>query len=390
MKILFLSRWFPYPIDNGSKLRIFHLLQGLAEHHTVHLLSFSDDPLNADINKMAELCEFVSVEQWREFQPNSMKSVFGFFYTQPRSLLDTYSKEMAGKIRTVLEKYRYDLVILSQWQMTAYQHLFKNIPTLIEEIEVGVPYGKYRDATLLFSRFRNGMTWLKQRCYLRTTLAVNRYCTVVSDKEKSLLNQIAPGCNIFVVPNGVLLEAYTGISEERKPNHLIFTGSFRYSPNYEAMMWFIERVLPLLQEQIPGIELTITGDSAGLELPKCRGVHQVGFVNNVYALIHQSSICIVPLLVGGGTRLKILEAMALKTPVVSTSKGAEGLRVRENEHLLIADSPKDFAHEIIRLLNDPQLSDRLAVNGFQLVQELYDWKVILPDFLKVIDQVVAG
>jgi glycosyltransferase involved in cell wall biosynthesis len=390
MKILFLSRWFPYPIDNGSKLRIYHLLQGLAKYHTVHLLSFSDDPSKAETEKVGEICGFVKAVPWKEFQPNSLKSLMGFFREKPRSLLDTFSDEMEKEIRQVLTQNHYDLVIMSQWQMTTYQHLFENIPTLIEEIEVGVPYGNYKDAVTFYSQLRTGLTWMKQRCYLKKILAENQYCTVVSEKEKSLLKKIAPHSQITVIPNGVLLEEYSGISEERNPNRLIFTGSFRYLPNYEAMLWFVEQVLPLLHEQIPEIEVMVTGDTADLELPKCQGVNQVGFVDNLYSLIGQSSISIVPLLVGGGTRLKILEAMALKTPVVSTSKGAEGLHARADEHLFIADSPQDFAHKVIRLLREPQLSDHFAAKAFDLIQERYDWKVILPNFLKVIDEVVSG
>jgi glycosyltransferase involved in cell wall biosynthesis len=385
MKILFLSRWFPFPTDNGSKLRIYHLLQGLAGRYQVHLLSFADDPAGAETKELQSTCETVRVVSWREFQPNNLNALLGFFHPQPRSLIDTYSSEMETAIRQAFLGEDFDLVILSQWQMAAYRHLFNNVPVLFEEIEVGVLYEQYQKATGL-ARIRAALTWHKHRRYLAGMLK-GETCTVVSDKEQSLLSSLVSEANIHVIPNAVSVQSYEHVHEEPEPGTMIFTGSFRYRPNYEAMIWFTEFVLPLIQEQVPHVRLTITGDPAGLPLPDYQGVVQTGFVDDLYPLIARSWVSVVPLLVGGGTRLKILEAMALGTPVVSTSKGTEGLEVQPGKHLLIGDTPEEFARQTINLLGDADLRERLAVAALDLVRRRYDWQAVLPKFLAVVEKI---
>lgn len=390
MKILFLSRWFPYPIDNGAKLRIYHLLRGLAEVHEVHLVSFADDPAGAKKEEFETFCRSVRVAAWKEFQPSSWRALIGLFSLSPRSLSDIYSAEMERLIRHALAEHSYNLVITSEWQMAAYRHLFPDLPVLFEEIEVGLPYGQYAHATSALARLRGGLTWIKHRHFLRKLLADGRPCTVASEEERRLLQAAVPAARmVYVVPNGVDVEEYAVHGDPPEPNSLIFTGSFRYRPNHQAMVWFIEQVLPRIQEQIPGVKLTITGDPAGLPLPERAGIIQTGFVENVKPYIARSWASVVPLLVGGGTRLKILEAMSLKTPVIATSKGAEGLGAISSEHLLIADSPQDFARQTISLLRDASLRERLAAGAYRFVADNYSWNIIIPRFLEAVEQAAS-
>lgn len=390
MKILFLSRWYPYPPDNGAKLRVYHLLQGLAQAHEVHLLSFCDQAKPGN-SPPPGLLQGARTVPWREFNPRSRGALLGLFSPTPRSLIDTYSPEMELEIRRALQAQRFDLVIASQWQMTAYRHIYREIPALYEEIEVGVLYGQYKNAASLPARLRAGLTWRKHSRYLRRLLAGGQPCTVVSEAERRLLETIAPGsAAVHVIPNGVNLAAYQGITAEPEPGSLIYTGSFRYRANYEAMLWFVERVLPLVQAQVPEARLTITGDHAGLPLPPNPGVTLTGYVDDVRPLIARSWASLAPLQTGGGTRLKILESMALCTPVISTAKGAEGLQIDNGRHALIADDPRAFADHTIRLLRDRRLRDQIASRAYQLVRDTYDWQVIMPRFLAVVDQAAQG
>jgi len=383
MKILFLSRWFPFPTDNGSKLRIYNLLRGLADRHEVHLLSFADEPADAEKKELQAICATVRVAPWREFRPSNLSALMGFFHPQPRSLIDTYSAEMENAIQQALLGEDFDLVILSQWQMAAYRHLVKDVPALFEEIEVGVLYEQYQKAAGL-ARMRAALTWHKHRRFLDRVL-MGETCTVVSEKEQSLLLSLVSEADIHVIPNAVSVQSYEHVHEAPEPDTMIFTGSFRYRPNYEAMIWFAGFVLPLIQEQIPHVRLTITGDPAGLPFPAYQGVVQTGFVDNIYPLIARSWVSVVPLLVGGGTRLKILEAMALGTPVVSTSKGAEGLNAQPGKQLLIGNTAEQFARQTIVLLRDVDLRKRLAVDALRFVKEQYDWEAVLPIFLDVVE-----
>ncbi len=389
MRILFLSRWFPYPPGNGSKLRIYNLLRGLGAQHDITLLSFTeaadDEP---DIAGLQESCRAVHTVQWKPFDPHGWRARLGMFSVKPRSVVDTFSPEMARRIETILATESIALIIASQIDMAMYSPYFQGIPAIFEELEVGVLVEQFTRATSLLTRLRYGLTWAKHRRYVRTLLHRFAACTVVSNQERQLLiKTVGDICPITVIPNGVDLASYGTVHEKPHPNTLIFIGAFSYSPNYQAMVWFLGEVLPLIQTQIPDAHLTITGHHGHRPLPAAKNVTLTGFVDDIRPLVARSWASIVPLHTGGGTRLKILEAMALKTPVVATSKGAEGIGAHAEADLLIADEPQAFAETVIRLLTDGKLREQLASNAFCLVQKKYDWGVILPRYFDLIERI---
>ncbi len=387
MNILFLSRWFPYPASNGSKLRIYNILKGLADHHDITLISFADqDNIDADAPHICKICKAVHVVPWSSFNPESFQAKLAFLHPKPRFVIDTFSEEMKALISQHISTGAYDLVIASQFDTAMYSPYFGQVPALFEEAEVGVLYERFAQAETLKRQVRASLTWGKHRRYLQLLLQNFKACTVVSENEKQILtNTVNPqSSKIEVIQNGVDLNHYQNIEKNKQPGTLIFTGAFSYGPNYEAMVWFLEEVFPIVLEAKPDTTLTITGDNKGLPLPSLRNITLTGFVDDIRSLIAQSQLSLVPLHTGGGTRLKILEAMALRTPVIATSKGAEGLEAKNGEQLIITDMPETFAQAIIRLLDNPDRCNALAEKGFQLIQEKYNWDVITPRLLKLI------
>lgn len=387
MKILFLSRWFPYPPANGSKLRIYNLLRGLARDHSITLISFADRVVALDdISQLQALGLEVKVVPWKPFNPSSRKAMAGFLNPLPRWAIDTFSQEIVNCLEETLQGGDFEAVIASEVDMAMYGSYFRGLPALLEEAEVGVLYEQFTKAASPWKRFRYWMTWAKHRRYLARMLRYFRACTVVSEQERELLSQAVPGYQpISVVPNFINLEDYQAYHQAPHPGTLIFTGSFGYYPNYDAMHWFLQEVYPSLQEALPDIFLTITGSPAGRTLPgTAKNLKLTGHVEDIRPLIATSWVSLVPVRQGGGTRLKILEAMALKTPVVATSKGAEGLEVRHEEHLLIADSPQDYAQAVLRVLTEPGLRERLVENAYRLMQTKYDFAAVFPDFLEIL------
>ena len=386
-RLLFLSRWFPYPPNNGSKLRIFNLLRGLSEEHDVTLLTFADRPGAAlDRSGLASICQDVHVVPWKPYQPDSLQARLGFLSPKPRSVIDTFSPEMEARIEQCLAEGHVDAVIASQIDMAAYAPAFDHLPALFEEVEVGGLYEQFAMAPSPWNRMRYALTWAKHRRFLAGLLRRFEACTVVSERERQLLLQeVAPGFeSVELIPNCIHLDDYTHVHTLPEPNTLIFTGAFTYHANYEAMVWFLEEVYPRVKAGVPEVRLIITGDHADLPLPPAPDVTLTGFVDDVHSLIAGSWISLAPIREGGGTRLKILEAMALRTPVVSTSKGAEGLAAQDGEQLLLADTPEAFADAVIHLLQEPGWRTRLADNAFQLVRERYHWPVVMPRFLRLV------
>jgi glycosyltransferase involved in cell wall biosynthesis len=368
------------------------LLRGLAKYHDVTLLSFTDQPdAKPEPPEIHSLCSDVYVIPWREFNPDSLRARFGFLSLTPRSIIDTFSSEMALKIVEVLSARHYDLVIASQLSMAAYRPYFKNVPALFEEVEIGLSYDESHLSRDLRKRIRHTITWFKLRFYLARLLRSFQACTVVSEQERQFFLRVFPKykSTVEVISNCLQLDEYEHLQPTLKQNQLIFSGSFRYHANYEAMIWFICEVYPLILEHVPDVHLVITGDHANLPLPPAPRVTLVGYVDDIKSMIASSWISIAPLLSGGGTRLKILEAMAVGTPVVSTSKGAEGLDSISDEHLLVADSPSAFANQVIKLLNSKTLRARLSMNGKRFVKENYNWDFVFPRFLHLLENIVG-
>lgn len=235
------------------------------------------------------------------------------------------------------------------------------------------------------------MTWAKHRRFMSRLLENFMLCTVVSDIERQMLASAVPGYKaIHVVPNSVDAEPVGRKAGARLADSLIFTGSLRFAPNHDAMTWFLSEIFPAVRAEVPGVRLTITGD-AGLQPPvTAPNVVLTGQVADVRSLVAASAISLAPIRVGGGTRLKILEAMALRTPVVATTKAVEGLDARNGEHVLIADTPREFAEAVRRLLQDPAAAGEMAERAWRLYHSRYDSKVVVPAFLRLVDHAAAA
>ena len=203
--------------------------------------------------------------------------------------------------------------------------------------------------------------------------------TVVSGMEKEYLNSFCQQSNIQVVDNGVDLQYFTPSKNTPKPNSLVFVGSMNWRPNQDAVSYFVTEIFPAIKKQIPELTVHFVGKEPTKQLLRyneIEGIHVVGGVPDVRPYIEDASLYIVPLRIGGGTRLKILEAFAMSKPVVSTSIGAEGLHVTDHEDILIADSPQQFVQAIKTALTNKPLSDSLAEKGRTLVEHRYSWDSI--------------
>ncbi len=388
-KILFLSAWYPYPATNGSKLRIFNILRQLVVYYDVNLITFSDRPGQSEHPpELMSICRSIQEVPIISFHPNRLRARLGFLSPVPRSIIDTHSAPMEACIQNAIQSDRPDVVIASQIDTAAYRKSFLGVPAIFEEVEIGLLSDRYRDETNRFKKQKLWFTIAKQKKYLGTLLRSYQGCTVVSEIEKQRLLALHPRLpNITVIPNCVALGDYRSVKKTPERYTMIFTGAFNYSPNYEAMVWFLERIFPLILKEIPNARLTITGDHLDLPLPPYPQVKRTGYLQDVRPEVANAWISIAPLISGGGTRLKILEAMALHTPVVSTMKGAEGLNVMHGKDILLADQPEGFSSAIISLCKDEELRRRLSENAFRLIEERYEWSSTIHGLLDQIERI---
>jgi glycosyltransferase involved in cell wall biosynthesis len=394
MKVLFLSSWFPYPPDNGSRIRIFNLIKQLSKEHDITLLSFSRDGEVAEdrLKAMQQYCSTVQAIPLAPFRPGSFRSILGFFSSRPRSFVDTYSRWMQGLIERTSRAGDFSVVIASEITTAPYAVTLEGLPRILEEVQLATLREQYTNQSRVGHRLRYGLMWWKTRRFIAHLLRQFDGCTVVSQQEQINVLSIVPNCrHVVVVPNGVDLDRYKDDFGAPEPGTLVFPGALTYSANFDAMAFFLHQIFPLVKARWPEVVLRITGKTNGVpvdRLPLDERVILTGYLDDVRPTVAQSWACVVPLRVGGGTRLKILEAMALGTPVVATSKGAEGLDVTPGEDILIADEPTEFADLVLRLLGDQALRARLAANGRRLVEERYSWETCAQKLEQLLYKVV--
>jgi glycosyltransferase involved in cell wall biosynthesis len=394
LKILLLSSWFPYPPNNGSRIRVYNLIKELSKYHNITLLAFAQEDSNIeDTTRLAKYCQEVHSVPAIKYHPKSWRSVRGFFSPYPRYIVDTYSVEMKDLVAKVVENSSFDLIVASQVLSAPYVQNLNNIKKVFEEVELTVIYDQSVLQKNPFRRFRYGLTWWKARNYTKNLLKNFEACTVVSEEERQHVLECSPFSSIIVIPNGVDLNWYEDDYGTPSADTIIFPAPLSYFANLDGIRFFLDEVFQQILEKRPDTILRITGSLSNVRLENLslnKNVILTGYLDDIRPAIAQSWLCIVPLRIGGGTRLKILESMALGTPVVSTTKGAEGLDVESEMNILIADDPESFANAVLRLLDDKNLRLKLSKNGRDLIHEEYDWGIIGKKYNTFLEQLVRG
>lgn len=376
MKLLFLSPWCPWPADNGSRLRIFHLLRGLARRHTVDLIAFCPDgPVAAAARELGQFCRRVSLLPETPFAGRRLGRAVGLLSPQPRSMAGNFSPAMAALVERESRRGGYDLLLSSELHMLPYALRTRDIPIVFEELELAI-LADAAEAAQPRRRLRAALTYWKTRRYVAAALRRCAGMTVVSAYEEDLARMIfRPDLPLAVVPNGVDVVSCAGPWPPPVPDTMIYPGAISYDANHDAVSYFVSDILPLIRRERPDARLRVTGRAAPAEiaaLPQSEGVELTGYLDDVRPAVAAAWAEVVPLRRGGGTRLKLIEALALGTPVIATSKGAEGLDLVPGRDLLIADTPAEFAATTLRLLGSPELRADLAAAG-RRAAATYDW-----------------
>lgn len=211
-----------------------------------------------------------------------------------------------------------------------------------------------------------------------------------SDKDLEDIKAITPAANVITVPNGVDTEYFSNNSGTAAGSSVVFTGAMGYSPNQDAVNFFVNQILPIIRAEVSDCQFIIAGSSAKDRFKEIENkdplVKIFSDVTDIRPIIENATVVVVPLRIGSGTRLKILEAMSLSKAIVSTSIGAEGLEFVEGENIRIADSPEDFASVVIELLSDANQTRRLGENARRLVCERYDWHNLMSTAIQQVYQ----
>jgi polysaccharide biosynthesis protein PslH len=398
MELLFLSVWFPFPQDNGSRIRVYHLLRALGERHRVHLAAFLPSKEERKYLSAAnELCASVRVVERDPFWRDPQKRISAHLSLTPRDILRGYSSEMTQMVDKMTQSRHFDALIGSTIEAAPYALQVKSSLRVLEEHNFITRWmeERYRAQNKLLRRAAGWVTWQKCRRYERGLYPNFAGVSMVSERDLLAVRKTVPAYSgrLEVIPNGVDLETRRVGLAEPIPDTVVFNGALTYAANLEAMRFFISQAWPLLIKERPAASLKITGDTEGVDLswlPDDPRIQLTGHLEDVRPAVAGSWLAIAPLRTGGGTRVKILEAMALGTPVVATSKGAEGLEVTPGKNILMADDAGGFTKQCLRLLEQPTLRMEIARQGRSLVEERYDWRAIGRRFCELVECVATG
>jgi len=380
MKILVLDEWIPYPADTGKKLRTFNLISRLARTNEITFLCFHGDPAAKLPQRLLDMMEIVIVPDNR-IRKRSLSYYFRVFFNlfKPDPFSVEYSKldSMTARLSTILAEQTFDALIC-EW--TPYAHYFQNLDhpckvLMAHNVEFQQWERMFRSSRNLLMKVLYFKQWKSMYRFERDQFLNFRSVMTVSELDKKLVNQMTGHELVNVVENGVDLEYFKPVKVERL-NRLVFSASMDAFANQSGAIYFANKVYPLVRRSDASLEFYIVGrepNQSVQALASKEGVVVTGSVDDVRPYISQSLIAVIPLLAGGGTRLKILEAMAMGIPVISTSIGAEGLGVTHGHDILIADTEEDFANSILKCTADEELREKLASNGLKLASSKYNW-----------------
>jgi glycosyltransferase involved in cell wall biosynthesis len=267
-------------------------------------------------------------------------------------------------------------------------------PTLLFEHNVEYMIWKRLHAveTRAWRRALLAAEWRRMRRYEARACRQARLTVAVSEADRALLAASAPGADIRAIPTGVDAAYFHPNGTAEKPARLVFTGSMDWYPNEDAIIHFMEAILPRLRRRIPGLTIAVVGRNPSERLKAlgaAKGVQITGTVDDVRPYVAEAAVYVVPLRIGGGTRLKIFEALAMGKAVVSTSVGAEGLPMTPGQHFLQADSPEDFAKAVLALLEDVPRRRAIGEAGRRLVEARYSWAQVGREFERLCEEVAS-
>lgn len=400
MRILFLTPYLPYPPNKGTALRNLHLLRGAARNHQAHLLTFGRESDRQAVEVLRR--ELAQVEMVSPPQRSTMQRLAGVPSAWPDLASRLYSPDFRQKLMDLLETTVFDLVQVEGLEMAPYAIEVrrwrgpKDRPLLLlddHNAEYLLQRSAYRadlgDPRRWTKAVYSLIQWQKLIRYEREVCRMSDVVLAVSQADAAALWALDSRLHPKVIPNGVDTSFFGYRSMAGRlngePPTLIFTGTMDYRPNVDAVVWFCRQVLPLVRRQLPATRLLLVGRDPSPAVRGLAGPNEevTGPVDDVRPYLYQSNVFVAPLRMGSGTRLKILEAMSCGLPVVSTTMGIEGIGARSGQEALVADNPRDFAGRILDLLSDLPRSQELATRARLLVEQRYDWKVILPEMTQV-------
>ena len=399
MRLLFLTPQFPYPPHKGTTLRTYNIIANLGARHEIDLLSLVDAPVTP-VTPLHDLCRRIATAAAPR-RPNWRRALDTVMAPWPDMGLRLWSPNFAAQLEAWLRDETYDIIQVEGLELARYGLRARELCSPNQTLLV---FDNHNAEYLLQARIaraeRDARGWTpgaiystvqahKLRGFERRTCRWLDRVVAVSAADADALHQLDPRLAVSIIPNGVDTHYYrrevvTPLDLSR--HALVFTGTMDFRPNVDAVLWFAESVLPLILQVVPDVRFYVVGQRPHARLDVLRAhpaIILTGSVEDTRPYVAGAAVYVIPLRMGGGTRLKLLEAWAMEAPVVSTTLGAEGFEAGHARELLLADDETAFARSVVELLEDRQQARALGQRGRALALSHYDWRNLVPHFEEV-------
>ncbi|HXD33617.1 MAG TPA: glycosyltransferase [Pyrinomonadaceae bacterium] len=398
MRILWLKTELLHPVDKGGKIRTYQMLKELKQDHQITYLTLDDGTAAPNARDLAtEYChELICIphQQRKKFTPGFYAELgLNLISNLPYAISKYESKAMRSRIAELTATRDYDVVICDFLAPAVNLPRQLPCPTILFQHNVEAMIWKRHaevQSNPLKRTYLSGQ-WRQMQAFENVMCRRVDRVIAVSREDSEMMQSEYKVTAVDDVPTGVDTTFFRPRrAEKREPYNLVFTGSMDWLPNEDAMQYFTSEIMPLIKQKLPSVTLTVVGRNpypALVELSRRDpSIIVTGRVDDVRPYMERAAAYIVPLRIGGGTRLKIYEAMAMEKPIVSTTVGAEGLPVRDEAELLLADSPQAFANAVLRTLEDQEFAFHLGRRAATLVRQQFGWNRVALRFAEICEQ----
>jgi polysaccharide biosynthesis protein PslH len=399
MRILWVKAGGLVPPDTGGRIRSYNILRELARTHSVTFFTFYAAHPGDQHLRLNEIFEKAVCVPLALPVPKSARELLDYgsylFSRQSYSLMKYCRPPVRRELRCLLQQQQFDIIVCDfvfaapalPWDIPNPKVLFTH------NVEAMIWKRHYEVAHNPLWKVLSWREWKTMERAEHHYLRRADHVLSVSEADRDVFARFVGPAKITVIPTGVDVNFFRPDLTEEVPVSLVFTGSMDWLPNEDGIFYFVEHVLPRIRKQLPEVTLTVVGRKPSQRLKDLAGreknVQLTGWVEDVRPYLARAAVCIIPLRIAGGTRIKIFEAMAMQKAVISTSIGAEGLPVQDEQNILLADDVDDFARKTLELLCDPAKRCQIATAARKMVSEKYGWPSVAVQFAEVLQRVLA-
>jgi len=401
MKILLTLRQPLFPADTGGKVRSLNIFSRLAKRATIHAVSFADPVADAaHICEMRNLFQSYTPVSWQETKKYSLRFygelVTNQFSALPYFLAKCCLPNFRSTVENLLAREPFDLLFCDflQTAVPLLKCSFKPKVVFEHNVEFQLRKRKWRVAKHPLRKMVFNTEWRKTRPWEARVCRLFDHVLTVSEEDRQMIQQELGANHVSTLPTGVDTDFFYPLGNPCQPGRLVFVGSMDWDPNEDGIVWFLESIYPLIQQSVSNASFVVVGRNPSPRLlaiaAKCPSVEIMGWVPDVRPYLSQAEVVVVPLRVGGGTRVKIPEAMAMAKAVVSTPIGAEGLPFENNKQIRVAERPQHFAEAVVGLLKNAAIRKAMEDAARKEVSGKYDWEAVVDKVEELLNRVTSG